>query len=90
MIKIIIDWEYYKILQEKIYKILIIKRSYKGYCKWLENGEDEDTTPTPLSYDEYKRFEFWKIYLGFRLYFALYKGVNIEDFTLKQILFNKI
>ena len=65
----------------------MLKRAYKGYCQWLKSEET-----TPLTYAEFKTFEYWKIHLAFRQYFAWCRGDNFKTshLTFKSLVLNAV
>lgn len=82
MIRIIIDTHRFKEVKEYVFKRLMLRRAYKGYCAWLKTENDN-----PLPYDEFKTFEYWKIHLAFRQYFAWCKG---DDFKKSHLTFKSL
>lgn len=82
MIRIIIETDKIIKAKESILKAVMLKRAYKGYCKYLEC---ENTTPLP--YNEFKTFEYWKIHLAFRQYFAWCRG---DDFKSSHLNFKSL
>lgn len=87
MIQISIDYKKIQTIKQNIIKLLIVKRAYKGYCSWLKQEQIE-----PLSFEEFSKFEFWKIELAFRQYFGWYKKQDFRKAktSFKSIIFNKI
>jgi hypothetical protein len=89
MIKIVIDWDRLLDIKIKLIKSIISKRAYKGYCSWIEM-EAKEEIETPLSFDEFKNFDFWKINIAFRQYFYYHKKVKYSTakINFKSIIFN--
>lgn len=82
MIRIIIDTYKINKAKEIVLKTIMLKRAYKGYCEWLKREKI-----TPLPYDDFKTFEYWKIHLAFRQYFAWCKG---DDFKSSHLNFKSL
>lgn len=61
---------------DNIIRTLIIKRSYEGYLIYNIVMDDPDKDTKPLSYDEYKNFEYWKIIISFKFYISKYQGFS--------------
>lgn len=87
MIKIIIDTRPIIKTKENILKCIMIKRAYKGYCEYLKCENI-----TPLTYTEFKTFEYWIIHLAFRQYFAWCKGdkFRASHLNFKSLVLNSI
>jgi len=86
MIKIQFDFSYLYKIFIKILTFLIKDRAYKGYCTWLSTENE-----TPRTFQQFEQFEFWKIHLAFRQYFAWCKGDSFkkDHLCFKSIILNK-
>lgn len=82
MIRIIIETDSLIKLKQNILKKVMLKRAYKGYCKFVESGNEK-----PLTYEKFKAFEYWKIHLAFRQYFAWCRG---DDFKSSHLNFKSL
>lgn len=93
MLKIIIDYDRINAIKQILIKKLIIRRAYKGYVWYVENGDAEIIDDkTPLPFVEFRQFEFWKIEMSFRIYFNKYRGGLFRNSYLnfKGIVLNRI
>ena len=79
MLKITFKIEFNKeLFYQKFLKRIIIKRAYKGYCKYVEGCESKKP---PLPVSEFANLEFWKIKFFFQMYFCLFKGVIFSQYN---------
>jgi hypothetical protein len=85
-IKINIDYEKINSFKQFMIKKVIVKRAYKGYVWWTENGG-----ATPLIFSEFNSFEFWKIEMSFRIYFKKFRNgiFNKSYLNFKGIVLNQ-
>jgi hypothetical protein len=87
MIQIIIDYQKIEDVKKYLLKQLILRRAYVGYTWYVIDGGQE-----PLTFNEFKKFEFWKIEMSFRIYFNKFKkgkfGNSYLNFT--SVILNKI
>lgn len=91
MIKIIIDEDKVLDLKEKVLRALIIDRAYEGYkyqCTKL-HFNDGSQPVEPLSLGEFKKFDFWKIELSFKIYLASIK-TNNKNFIKQRLCFKTV
>ena len=86
MINITVDRTRLKLLAKRTVKALIVKRAYKGYCKFasLENK-------TPLTYNEFIKIEYWKIEISFRMYVGKWtmRGFQNAKVNFKSVILSK-
>lgn len=88
-----IDYDKIALTKQRLLKSLILKRAYKGYCAYVERGEGDNV---PHSYEKFKEFEFWKIELAYRQYFAYIKGgsfadsLNCDRYNFRNLILNKL
>lgn len=86
IIKITFDRTRLKLLAQRIIKALIVKRAYKGYFKFvlLENE-------TTLTYNEFIKFEYWKIEISFRMYIGKWtmRGFQNARVNFKSVILSK-
>lgn len=91
MIKVIIDWDRLLAIKLKILKSIILKRAYIGYCSWINmEYKFENNKETPLTFEEFKDLELWKIKIAFKQYFYYIKKENylIVKINFKSVVFN--
>ena len=88
-LKFRINW---KVLTQLIIKRLILKRSYKGYCKFLHFSNEIETDQVyPVDFKEFKKFDYFKIRFNYILYRNFYKGADRNDsrLTFSRVILNK-